>query len=324
MSRSIAFSEYYQVAPLHGDLDWGAIVSGLDPSKLAEPQMQQDLRALWIQEGVIVFRGLDGVEAQLALSRVFGPLRAHPTKEAIADSAKELMTVDFNPETGWLMEVDGEPRGTWLPWHTDLIYVDKINHGGILRPITIPSKWGETGFIDQVSAYGRLPAALKARIDGLHVVYKYDMDLSRIKFGRNYDAHVVRHSKATASIQARLDDFPSVIHPMVFQQPETGRKVLNVSSWFATGIYEMPGDEGDALLEEVVQCAVDERFAYYHPWKMNEMVLWDNWRMLHSATGTPVDEQRRMERTTIGGDYGLGRIAPGTHAAREASDYIQV
>ena len=324
MSRSIASSKYYLATPLRDDLNWGAIVSGLDSAELAEPQMRQDLYDLWIQEGVIVFRGLTGVEAQLALSRVFGPLRVHPTKESIADTAKELMTVDFNPENGWLMEVDGKPRGSWLPWHTDLIYVDKINHGGILRPIKIPSKWGETGFIDQIDAYSRLPADLRAQIEGLHVVYKYDMDLSRIKFGRNHHAKVLRHSKATASIQARLDDFPSVLHPMVFEQLETGRKVLNVSSWFARGIYEMPGEEGDALLEQVVQCAVDERYAYYHSWRMDEMVLWDNWRLLHGATGTPVDEIRLMERTTIGGDYGLGRVEPGTGAAREAAEYIQV
>ena len=54
------------------------------------------------------------------------------------------------------------------------------------------------------------------------------------------------------------------------------------------------------------------------------MVLWDNWRMLHCATGTPADETRLMERTTIGGDYGLGRIEPGTGSARDAADYIQV
>jgi taurine dioxygenase len=234
------------------------------------------------------------------------------------------MDVIFEPKQGWLIEVDGEPRGTWLPWHSDLIYVDKINHGGILRPVTIPSKWGETGFIDKISAYDRLPEELKTRVEGLHAVYKYDMDMSRIKFGKNYNANILRYSKAAASIQSRLNDFPAVLHPIVYDQPETGRKVLNVCSWFAQGIYEMPGAEGDALLETVVQCAVDERYAYYHSWKIGEMVLWDNWRMLHCATGTPVDEERVMQRTTIGGDYGLGRVEPSSGRAMEASEYIQV
>jgi len=37
------------------------------------------------------------------------------------------------------------------------------------------------------------------------------------------------------------------------------------------------------------------------------MVLWDNWRMLHCACGVPPEEKRIMRRTTIVGDYGLGR-----------------
>jgi taurine dioxygenase len=37
------------------------------------------------------------------------------------------------------------------------------------------------------------------------------------------------------------------------------------------------------------------------------MVLWDNWRMLHSAEGVDPQATRWMRRTTIGGDYALGR-----------------
>ena len=37
------------------------------------------------------------------------------------------------------------------------------------------------------------------------------------------------------------------------------------------------------------------------------MILWDNWRVLHSATGIPEDETRVMYRTTISGDYAQGR-----------------
>jgi taurine dioxygenase len=37
------------------------------------------------------------------------------------------------------------------------------------------------------------------------------------------------------------------------------------------------------------------------------MVLWDNWRMLHCVRPGPFEEVRIVERTTLGGDYGLGR-----------------
>jgi taurine dioxygenase len=83
--------------------------------------------------------------------------------------------------------------------------------------------------------------------------------------------------------------------------------VLNVSPAFALGIYEDGGPEGHDLLREVIEYCTDPELAYFHDWKQDDMVLWDNWRTLHCATGVPPEETRVMERTTISGDYALGR-----------------
>ena len=63
-------------------------------------------------------------------------------------------------------------------------------------------------------------------------------------------------------IQTRKFTYPRVIHPMVFTQAETGRKVLNVSPAFALGIYEMGGSDGDQLLREVVALCTEPAYAY--------------------------------------------------------------
>jgi taurine dioxygenase len=97
------------------------------------------------------------------------------------------------------------------------------------------------------------------------------------------------------------------IHPLVYRQAETGKKVLHVSPWFADGIEGMENAEGDALLAEVIAQVIRPELMYFHQWQEGDMVLWDNWRMLHCATGVPPDETRIMRRTTIVGDYGLGR-----------------
>jgi taurine dioxygenase len=44
------------------------------------------------------------------------------------------------------------------------------------------------------------------------------------------------------------------------------------------------------------------------------MLLGDNWRTLHCATGIPVHETRVMHRTTIAGDYALDRNLDGNTA----------
>lgn len=311
----------FNVSRLPGGVPFGAVVHDLTLDSLAVEATRRALHDLWVAEGVIIFEGVTGEEMQLALSRCFGKLIAHPTREARA-AHPELMTVRFQPDDGWLLNVDGEKRGSWLPWHSDLIYVDRINRGGILRPLKLPSAFGETGFIDKIAAYEALPDHLKARIETLDVIYQYDLDPAHQRFGCTADVTVERYTDGILSIQSRLHEFPRVVHPMVYVQRETNRKMLNVSPWFAVGISGMDNAEGDALLEEVAQHIVRGSGIYMHRWTMDQMVLWDNWRVLHSSTGCPPDEERWLLRTTIEGDYGLGRTEG--DAAIDRSGYISV
>lgn len=292
--------------PLSPDLPFGARVRGVTLKSLEVPEIRQALHDLWIREGVIVFEDVEGEDIHLALSRCFGKLISHPTPESRAQHP-DLMQVYYEPVGGWLMDVDGEHLGNWLPWHSDLIYVDRINHGGVLRPVELPSRLGQTGFIDKIAAYDSLPQRLKDRIEGLNVVYKHDLNPEMQIFGKTADVHVVRYAANVLAIQSRLDDYPRVVHPLVYVQRETGRPVLNLSPWFAVGIEGMENDQGNELLEEVAQHIVNSPYRYIHDWHMGEMVAWDNWRVLHNASGCPAGEVRSMLRTTIEGDYGLGR-----------------
>jgi taurine dioxygenase len=74
----------------------------------------------------------------------------------------------------------------------------------------------------------------------------------------------------------------------------------------AVGIEHHEDDDGDELLEAVCQAMLLHATPYFHRWKPTELMAWDNWRMLHSVTGTSPENRRRMQRTTILGDYGLG------------------
>lgn len=299
-------------------------MSDLPADALGEKAVRQALRDIWIQEGVIVFRGLEGAEVQLDLSRIFGPLREHPSKETISANARELIDILFEPEQGQLNLVNGSLLGQSLPWHSDLIYVDKINHGGILRPIVLPSRAGETGFVDKIAAWRDLAADVQRRIEGLHVIYKYNLDIADVRYGPDKGGEVMRYSKMAAKVQASTDRFPHVVHPLVYAQPETGRKVLNLSPWFAVGVQELPGEEGDALLDSLSMHMTAPGRAYYHRWRMGDMLLWDNWRMLHCATGCPINEVRHLQRTTIGGDYGLGRMAADSNDPDRGLRYLHV
>lgn len=315
MSSASALSHpAFTSAPLEGNPPFGAQVIGLTESALTDPAARKALRALWVEQGVLVFRGITGADFQIEISRCCGELMEHVTREA-RTSRRELASAHYKPDTDSVWDVDGELRGNWLPWHTDTFYKDVINRGGMLRPIQLPSRLGLTGFLDKIAAYEALPEALKKRIDSLKVIYKFNFDYHEQKFATTSRIRLVRHSPGALSIHARSDDFPRVVHPMVFTHKDLGRKAFNVSPSMAIGILGMENEEGDALLREVIKYAVDERRAYFHTWSNDDMVLWDNWRVLHSATGGPADEVRWLERTTIAGDYGLGRLESATATA---------
>ena len=295
------------ISPLASALPFGATVTGLTAAQLEQPGIRRQLNDLWIERGVLLFREGESSQAfHLALSRCFGALEAHPFPESRQEGFPDLVKIKFYPEDGSYYDVGGELRGGWLPWHSDLIYTHRINRGGILRPVQLPASGGETGFIDQIAAYDTLPAALQQRIDGLSVVYSYQPDLTKAKFGERPDRLVqmstlFRKGIEHPSVQVRA------IHPLVYEQAGTGRKILHVSPWFADGIEGMENEEGDALLREVISYVMRPELMYFHQWQPGDMVLWDNWRMLHCACGVPPEEKRIMRRTTIVGDYGLGR-----------------
>ena len=298
----------YKVSPLPGQSEFGAVITGFRPEMIDDPKIRKDLYDLWIDKGLIVFKDLTGLDTQIRLSEVFGEPEVHPLLRNVDVPREDKLIINIDQDAGGHYTVDGQERAGWLAWHKDSMYTDKINHGGILSAIEVPEEGGETGFIDQVAAYNALPEDLKKRIDGLNVIYKFTIDSWESKFGNKPENRV-----SLTDVMVKIsDDYKKTlvrsIHPMVAVQPGTGRKFVNVSPWFADGIEGMENDEGDALLREVIDLNTRPERIYKHKYVPNEMVLWDNWRMLHCAFGTPLGMKRHMRRTTLFGDYGQGRL----------------
>lgn len=308
----------FDVDALPGCDAFGAAITNLARESIQDPEVRKQLHDLWIDKGVLVFKGLTDLDTQIELSEIYGEPEEHPLLVGI-DRPREhfvIAEIDYDQEDGDLYEVNGEIRGGYLPWHFDLAYMEKINHGGILRGATLPKHGGETGFIDGIAAYDTLPDALKKKIEDLRVIYRYVPDATEMRFGEKPDKCL--HLSRKILLGAEHPSVQQLVtHPMVYRQKETKRKVLNVSPWHAVAIEGKQGAEGDALLAEVIEHLTHPENSYYHSWKPDDMVLWDNWRMLHCACGVPQGEERKMRRTTIAGDYALGRVFEGAKSFAE-------
>jgi taurine dioxygenase len=305
MSMSVSFS------PLRPDLPFGTRIAGLTLDDLRDEGMRERLREAFERTGMIVFEGvMPDNRMQVELSLVFGPLKDHPV-DAVdrIDEIQGAIEISADPATCDIVEIDGKPYSSWLPWHFDHCYNNELNRAGVLRVVRKTPNGGQTCFADGIAIYQAMAPELRARIESLSILYSLDMQPDHIRFGRPENFRVLQVDPHQLAILEQAKVYPRAIHPAVWARP-TGEKVLHVSPWMAEGIEGREDAEGDALLHDVAEEVhrLAESCCYMHNWKPTDMLIWDNWRMLHRVTGCTPPHPRSIYRTTIEGDYGLGRF----------------
>lgn len=309
------------VTNLRDDLSFGATVRGVTFEALEDEAIRQQLRDLFVDRGMIVFKDMEPTaKMQVAVSKVFGPLKDHPTKTTPRTGEEEAAgVIDMHyipdpedPGKGeGLVEIGGKPVARFSPWHFDHCYNDELNYAGVLRcPINAP-EGGRTGFMDGIELYRQFPADLREKIEGINVIYTLDTRLSKQKYGVNFKP--LTENSTTAQLLKEVAIFPRAMHPAVWTRP-TGEKVLHAAPWMAVGLEHHEDAEGEALFDEVCH-EINRRgqgtSAYWHQWEPTDMVIWDNTRMLHAVEGCDAKYERRTIRSTIKGDYGLGYFEDG-------------
>ena len=311
-----------KVRNLSDDLQFGARIEGVSWETLADEAVRAEINRVFEDRGVIVFDNVEpSSKMQVEISKVFGPLKDHPTKSTPRDSDSDDLAVGVidmhhqpsnDPDdVAGLVEINGQKLARYSPWHFDHCYNDELNRAGVLRaPINAPVG-GRTGFMDGVELYRQFPPALRDRLESLNIIYTLDTRLSKMRFGVNFKP--LGELPLTQELLKEVAIFPRAMHPAVWTR-KTGEKVLHIGPWMSVGVEHHEDPEGDAFYEEVCQTIMQlgqTACAYWHDWKPTDMLIWDNWRMVHAVEGCDAKYERRTLRTTIKGDYGLGYFEDG-------------
>ncbi|MGO9877580.1 MAG: TauD/TfdA dioxygenase family protein [Acidimicrobiia bacterium] len=301
------------VRPIRDDFSAGARVAGVTYDGLRDADLRAKLNEIFEEYGLLIFEDVEPTpKMHVVLSNVFGPLKDHPSKavaRAGGDDMLGVIEMCHEPNQPGAVRLDGRLLSAWLPWHFDHCYNDQLNRAGVLRAVVVPPEGGLTGFVDGIALYNAISPEVRDQIEGNTVIYAMDVILENLQFGRP-DGFVEVEPAATAvDVMAEYEGRPRALHPAVWTR-SSGQKVLHVSPWMAKGIEGREGPDGDALLaavsDEIVQAAKEH--SYFHHWEPTDMIVWDNWRLLHSVSGMQPEHARIMHRTTIAGDYGLGRF----------------
>ena len=296
------------VTHLRGDLPYGAKVTGVTWDTLKDEAVCRQLNEVFEDRGMIVFEGVEpSSEMQVEISRVFGPLKDHPVPTVDrADADKMLGVIEISNNPGaCIVEIDGKPLVTWQPWHFDHAYNDELNRAGVLRSVKIAADGGATGFADGIQIYNDMDPEIRAKAEGLEAIYTLDLRYTEQKYGLPENFRQLKpHDQDFGMLAASK---PRAIHPLIWTR-ESGEKVFHLTPYGSPGLVGDETDEGIALLAEIWDEAMRVMKPYHHEWHETDMVIWDNWRMLHEASGSNPEQERVVHRTTIQGDYGLGRF----------------
>jgi taurine dioxygenase len=281
----------------------GVQIEGFDLSSPSTDDLDAVLNALYDEHGLIVFRDQKLTKQQLVKAGDhFGGAMLNKAAVVPDPEAPGVTVISTRGPFGDTVPEDQDALVGDLEWHSDQGYLTAPNRGKILYAVQVPEEGGKTGFIDGQLTYAALSDAMKRRIKGLHVIQSWSR--SEEYLARNRDYRIKGHQ------EMRRDRFADLAYPMVLAHPNTGEKILNVPPLWSAGIVEMPGAEGDALLAELVAFVKQPRFQYWHSYAIGDALIWDNWRFVHAASGTPGRYVRTLWSITINAGPELGQALP--------------
>jgi taurine dioxygenase len=271
-----------QLRPLGEALGTEAI--GIDLSKPLD-----DVDFGWIADAfannpVLVFRDQNLGAPELA---AFGSRFGTPRRHALI----KYRHVE-HPDVSWLTNVDEAGKVDWYgvkratDWHTDSTYEDTLPLLAILHAKEVPEANGGTMFADMAAAFAALPAARQQELAGLTGL----------------------HGRHTGPAGEKLyGDFKGVTEkqyhevpwPAVVRHPVTNRPILFVNPMHTHGFAGMARETAWPIIEELAAHATQERFVYYHRWRVGDVLMWDERATMHRGAGDSRPDERRIMLRTI-------------------------
>ncbi len=250
------------VRPIGDDLTFGARVGGVTHDGLGDAGLRAEINETFEEYGLLIFEDVEPTpKMQVALSKVFGPLKDHPSKavpRAGGDDMLGVIEMRHEPNEPGAVRVGGRLLSSWLPWHFDHCYNDQLNRAGVLRAVEVPPEGGLTGFVDGIALYDAISPEVRDQIEGKTVIYAMDVIMENLRFGRPDGFVEVEPAPSAVDVMIEYEGRPRALHPAVWTR-SSGQKVLHVSGWMAKGIEGREDPDGDALLaavcDEIVEAA---------------------------------------------------------------------
>jgi alpha-ketoglutarate-dependent 2,4-dichlorophenoxyacetate dioxygenase len=277
-------------------------VAGVDCRRPLDPQEVAAIEAGMDRYAVLVFRDQPlNDDGQLAFTRHFGALENYSTPGHIRTRGEQRLgpgIADFSNLDKDGNIISAEDRVWFFKlgdrlWHSDSSFRPIPAKYSLLSGRIIPSWGADTEFADMRAAWDALDPRTNALVEDL--VCEHSLIYSRAAIG------------FTDLSPEEILAFKPVRQPLVRIHPVTGRRSLFLAS-HAGAIVGWTIPEARMFLHELTEHATQREFVYRHPWRVGDLVMWDNRQTMHRARRFGRDEVRDVRRTTLAGE----RAIPGS------------
>lgn len=260
----------YRIGPL--EEGFGAEVTGLDLAGGIGADEMAALRRQFHDSQLMVIRGQDIAPRRfLWFARHFGRPQPHIAAHLRHKEVPEILPLSN-------IFIDDRPIGIFDGasfWHQDMAYEDVASNATIVHAIEVPDRGGETLFADMWAAHDALEPAMRERISGL---------VARHRYGNRADEDYRTRAKAMELTAEERKQVRDVYHPLVLGHPVTGRPALYGVASTSRGIRGLGDAEARTLLDMLADHASQDRFVRAHRYRAGDIVLWDNFSLMHKAT----------------------------------------
>jgi len=269
----------------------GAEISGIDLREDLPQEIIDEIRRLWQEHIVLVFRDQElSMEQQLAFAGRFGELGERKrAPEGLRERTEGIYQTNENILLVTNIKVDGEPIGAFgdadMWFHIDSGYAERPYKYTILYGLELPSKGGNTLFANTYKVYDALPDELKAKLAGRKALHIHEY---------------LRTEKV--DVTKDISNSPHYYHPVFITHPETGRKAVFVDRLMTRLIEGMDPEESERTLNQLFDLIENPEFVYEHVWRLKDLVMWDNRVAVHGRTWFPKEENRLLRRCTVEGE----------------------
>ncbi|HSW20300.1 MAG TPA: TauD/TfdA family dioxygenase, partial [Ramlibacter sp.] len=262
------------------DAHLGAEVGGLDLAQPVSPALLDAILSAWAKHLVLLFRGQALSDPQLiAFSRRLGDLDLCPPNDlgrTHIEEFPEIVVISNAVKDGKKLGSLGNYESLW---HTDMSYAQVPPRASLLYSLEVPPSGGGTQFSDMYLALEKMPASLRAEIQGLYLVHDASLD----------SAGSQRRGVAVVSDPREA---PGARHPLVRVHPATRRAALYLGRRKNAYVVGYDIARSEELLDRLWAHATQPEFAWTHHWKVGDLLLWDNRCTMHRRDSFPATSTR--------------------------------